>query len=593
MKAKVLFAASLLLAVMTLAGGVHPIQAAGLPPAQEEAGFAYIVQADDWLSKLAEKYLDDLLAYPQIVEATNAQYETDKSFAQITNPDLIEIGWKIWIPAAAEEVSGETGEALAETLIRGRAVEAEYRDTCGGCHGPNREGATGPALIPARLSLKDDFYVKAIRDGRPGTVMDAVWEYTAAEARAMLDFLKTEPDEAANQWTLAQAAATVEWLVAPDSLPEAPSHSGNMDNLFLVTEREARGVAVIDGDTHTLLGKIPASYRAHGYTFDPVDERWAYNVGRDGWLFKFDLYTLQAVARVRVGIDARGIAISDDGKQVIVGNYIPYSAMIVDTETMEPLHLIDTSAVENNEGEIIGSRICSVNDVAAAVGPYFIIALKEAGQVWRIDYSDPTYPIAKVKQAGHILHEGFFNHDNTMFYEASQEDDVVTVIDVASWEIVTRMPTGDKPHPGPGAMWSANETWYGATPHIDEGLVTIWDTATNEIVARIPTGGPGLFIRAAENVQYVFADSVFGREPNEIYVIDKETFELVQTIKEGTQTLHPEFTHDGKFVYVADWGEDVVRVYDTTSLEKITEVAGITTPTGIFNSSRRFEPLGH
>ena len=36
-----------------------------------------------------------------------------------------------------------------------------------------------------------------------------------------------------------------------------------------VAEREARSIAVFDGDTHSLLGHIPASYRAHGYAFDP------------------------------------------------------------------------------------------------------------------------------------------------------------------------------------------------------------------------------------------------------------------------------------------------------------------------------------
>ena len=596
MRSKLLFLFSLLVAVTFIAVGVNLFTHAALaaiPPAQEE-GFEYVIQEDDWLSKLAEKYFGDVLAYDQIVEATNAKYSDDASFNKITDPDVIEIGWKIWIPGDEAIAEAEAAPLPETNTIQGRNVDVEYRDTCGGCHGPHREGGTGVALIPNRLTAKDEFYIDAILNGRPGTVMDVVWEYTEAEAVTMLEFLKSEPSVESTQWTVAQAAATVEQLADPATLPDAPTHSGNMDNLLLVTEREARGIAVIDGDTHTLLGKIPASYRAHGYTFDPTNERWAYNVGRDGWLFKFDLYSLQPVAKVRVGIDARGIAISDDGKQVIVGNYIPYSAMIVDTETMQPLHMIDTSEVESNEGDLIGSRICSVNDVTTAIGPYFIIALKEAGQVWRIDYSDPSYPVEKVKQLGHILHEGFFNEDNTMFYEASQEDDWMAVIDVVKWELVEFIPTGDKPHPGPGAMWSANGTWYGATPHINEGLVTIWDVADNSIVAKIPTSGPGLFVRAAENVQYVMADSVFGDEPNETYVIDKETFELVHTIKEGTQTLHPEYTDDGQFVYIADWQEDKVRVYETSPpFDKVAEIDGIITPTGIFNTLRRAEPLGH
>ena len=103
-------------------------------------------------------------------------------------------------------------------------------------------------------------------------------------------------------------------LVDEKTLPAKPTHSGNLDNLMLVTEREGRGIAVIDGDTHTLLGKVDASYRAHGYTFDPTSDRWAYNVGRDGWLFKIDLYTLKPVRKVKVGLDSRGIAMSDDGR---------------------------------------------------------------------------------------------------------------------------------------------------------------------------------------------------------------------------------------------------------------------------------------
>ncbi len=60
----------------------------------------YIVQADDWLSKLALKFYGDPLAYPAIVEATNAKARENSSFATITNPDVIEIGQKLWIPAS-------------------------------------------------------------------------------------------------------------------------------------------------------------------------------------------------------------------------------------------------------------------------------------------------------------------------------------------------------------------------------------------------------------------------------------------------------------------------------------------------------------
>ncbi len=68
---------------------------------------------------------------------------------------------------------------------------------------------------------------------------------------------------------------------------------------------------------------------------------------------------------------------------------------------------------------------------------------------------------------------------------------------------------------------------------------------------------------------------------------------MVGVIEEGEMTLHPEFIADGKFAYISDWKGNVVRVYDAESLEKVVEISGITTPTGIFNSSRRLETLGH
>jgi len=71
---------------------------------------------------------------------------------------------------------------------------------------------------------------------------------------------------------LPQIAASRAVLVDEKTLPAKPTHSGNLDNLLLVTEREARKIAVIDGDTNKLLGHIEASYRAHGYTFDPTND---------------------------------------------------------------------------------------------------------------------------------------------------------------------------------------------------------------------------------------------------------------------------------------------------------------------------------
>jgi nitrite reductase (NO-forming)/hydroxylamine reductase len=487
------------------------------------------------------------------------------------------------------------GGAIAPALFEGQTVEQAYRDWCSGCHGPSRQGATGPALIPDRLTVSDDYYFDVIQNGKPGTVMMAFGPIGMSDEEiwSLVGYIRSDPEAGAVVWGVEQIAESHQVLIDEASLPPEPSHDGNLDNLLLVTEREARSIAVFDGDTHHLLGHIEASYRAHGYAFDPTSARWAYNVGRDGWLFKIDLYTLRAVTKVRVGLDSRGLAISDDGRFVIVGNYIPNSAVILDARTLEALKVITTEGADP-QGEFVSSRVCITSDVSPEkVGPYFILALKEAGQMWRIDYSQPDFPVDKVEGVGNILHDGFLSPDNQYFYIASQTDNWMAVIDVAEWALVDQIRTGDTPHPGSGAAWEANGRVYGATVHAGEGLITVWNLANNEIVAKIETSGPGLFLRSHPDSPYVWADTVFGDPPNRIYVIDKQSFELVGVIEEGKQTVHPEFTTDGKFVYVADWQGNVVRVYDATTLEKVAEIGGVTTPSGIFNTSRRHETLGH
>ena len=494
-------------------------------------------------------------------------------------------------PAATEDVS--TAEPAG--LFGGQGVEAAYLDSCSGCHGRDRRGATGPALLAQRMSQDDAYYFDVIKNGKPGTIMPP-WghQYSDEEVSAMVAFIRSETEAEAERWTMEGVRATLTVINAEGDLPDEPNFDFNLDNLMLVTERETQSIAVIDGDTHTLLGKVPASYRAHGYTFSPTEPRWAYNMGRDGWVFKIDLYSLQPVRKVRVGLDARALAISDDGRWLIAGNYMPATAVILDAETLEPAKLIEARAT-NPEGEMVDSRVATILDTAPElVGPYFLVALKEAGQVWRIDWSQPDFPMEKLENVGHILHDGFLSEDNRTFYLAAQTDNWMAAIDVAEMKIARLIDTGAIPHPGSGAVWEADGTVYAATTHAGEGKITVWDVNTNEIVASIETPGPGLFIRSHHDSPYVWADSVFAEQPNAIVVFEKEApFEVVKIITEGKRTLHPEFTQNGDCVYIADWDANVVRVYDAVTFDKVAEIAGVDQPTGIFNSFRRYETLGH
>jgi ABC-type sugar transport system substrate-binding protein len=106
---------SLIVTIALLVAVVPTASAA--PPLQE--GQAYTVQKDDWMWKLADKYLGDKYAYPAIAIATNAKHAEDTTYAFIWNMDLIEVGDKLYIPSADE----------AQAIMEGKhAIQVETKD---------------------------------------------------------------------------------------------------------------------------------------------------------------------------------------------------------------------------------------------------------------------------------------------------------------------------------------------------------------------------------------------------------------------------------------------------------------------------------
>ena len=87
-------------------------------PSQNNAASAclqtYVVQRGDSLSLIAQKFLGDLLAYNLIFQATNAAVGTD-GFTAIRDPNIIEPGQILCIPASPGAGSGTAGTVLTGT----------------------------------------------------------------------------------------------------------------------------------------------------------------------------------------------------------------------------------------------------------------------------------------------------------------------------------------------------------------------------------------------------------------------------------------------------------------------------------------------
>ena len=90
-----------------------------------------VVQADDWLSKLADKSYGDPLAFAAIFEATNAKAASDDSYAVIASPDFIEVGWKLCIPSAVDAeniIANSIAPIESAVSAAGAAVRMRWRN---------------------------------------------------------------------------------------------------------------------------------------------------------------------------------------------------------------------------------------------------------------------------------------------------------------------------------------------------------------------------------------------------------------------------------------------------------------------------------
>jgi hypothetical protein len=124
-----------------------------------------------------------------------------------------------------------------------------------------------------------------------------------------------------------------------------------------------------------------------------------------------------------------------------------------------------------------------------------------------------------------------------------------------------------------------------ATPNLKDSKVTVIDMQDWEVIREIPTLGPGFFMRSHENTPYAWTDVFFGPNKDAMHVFDKNTLEIVKTLRPdpGKTSAHVEFTRDGRYVLVSIWETDgALLVYDASTLAEIKRIP-MNKPSGKYN----------
>lgn len=486
--------------------------------------------------------------------------------------------------------------ALGATL----AAAALYAANCAVCHGPDRLGLTGPALLPENLErLRKPAAVKVIAEGRMATQMQGfAGKLSASEIQEIADWIYTRP-AVDPQWALAQIRASRKTFAPAHPDSDRPVFKADPMNLFVVVETGDHHATILDGDRFVPLARFATHYALHGGPKFSPDGRYVYFGSRDGWVSKYDLWNLRMDAEVRAGINMRNIAVSSDGRWVMAANYLPHTLVALDAKDLAPVKVIE---VRDAKGE--SSRVSAVYD--AAPRESFIAALKDVKEIWEIPYGPATGPVYKglvhdyrmgeaIAEKGPLpvraietddyLDDFFFDRGYHNLLGASRGAKTSEVVNLDVRRKIASIDLPGMPHLGSGITWDWNGTTVLATPNLQTGVVTVIDTRTWKVVKHIKTLGPGFFLRSHENTPYAWADNFNSPYRDTMQLIDKRTLEVVKSITPapGKTAAHVEFTRDGRYALVSVWDVDgAIVVYDAKTLQEVKRLP-MNKPSGKYN----------
>ncbi len=476
-----------------------------------------------------------------------------------------------------------------------------YAEHCASCHAPDRLGGQGPALLPETLGrLTGARAAAVIAQGRAATQMPAFAQTLGKpEIEALSAFIAT-PLAAIPAWGKREIAQSRIIHAQPPTL-DKPLHDADPINLFVVVEAGDHHATILDGDRFEPLTRFTTRFALHGGPKFSPDGRFVFFMSRDGWVSKYDLWTLTMLAEVRAGINSRNIAISKDGKHLAVANYLPHTLVILSTEDLSVEKIFDARDKKGNS-----SRVSAVYQ--ARPRDSFIAALKDVPEIWEIA-TDPNAPpvyagLVHSHEKGMIealpssqglfalrrietpepLDDFFFDPPYRNLIGSAREGKAI-VVNLTVGRDIKQLDMPGLPHLGSGIAWRWNDRAVMATPHLKEGRISVLDMQDWSIVKTIVTPGPGFFLRSHENTPFAWTDGMLGAKKDTIAIIDKRSLEVVRTLTPapGKTAAHVEFDKRGRYALVSVWEDDgALVVYDAATFAEVKRIP-MSRPSGKYN----------
>ncbi|MDI1363122.1 cytochrome D1 domain-containing protein [Methylotenera sp.] len=325
-----------------------------------------------------------------------------------------------------------------------------------------------------------------------------------------------------------------------------------------------------------------------GMNANAADRGKAYVSNQDGGVSVIDLNTLTSTTTIDVkGEGPRGLAVSDDGKLLVVATRENGSVSVIDTATNEVLSQIKVG--QNPEFVRIKGNFAFVSyEPSAKGGPPPAPGSTEAAAAAKEDNDDDKEPARigiidlklgkKIREiTGGPETEGVeFSKDGKQLVITNEADNTVTVHSMKSGKLLKTIKTheyGDRPR---GVKVSPDGKTYLVT--LEYGNKFMVMDKNFKVLRTVDTGATPYGISYDRKGERIF---VAANKAKTLEVYDAKTYAKIKDISTGNRCWHFTFTPDDKEVLLACGKSDAVFVIDAEKLEVKQQIEDKKMPWGV------------
>lgn len=154
----------------------------------------------------------------------------------------------------------------------------------------------------------------------------------------------------------------------------------------VILDAQDNSVLVVDGAPPRVSGRIALAHPARGQPLMSADGRVAYVAASDGWVSRLDLQDARISAEIRAGIRIAGIALSGDGRWLLVGNSEPHTLLLLDAQDLSRKREYPARTEDG-----LSSGVSAVR--TAAPRQSFVVTFSDMPRLWELSYDPHAEPL--------------------------------------------------------------------------------------------------------------------------------------------------------------------------------------------------------